>query len=120
MNELHVHRVDGRENICSSLYHTFPGLRHGDGCACGEEDGLVAAAEWKVGEIMALYENDFLIAEAHLPSRVSAKSKKKHEISTFERLRRLSISSPANIHPTQEHSLLTVHGDTAVMVKTVQ
>lgn len=83
MNELHVHRVDGCENICSSLYHTLAGLGHGDGCACGEEDGLVAAAQWKVGEIMALYENDFLIAEAHLPSRVSAKSKKKHKNQYF-------------------------------------
>lgn len=75
--------MDGRENIGSSLHHTLAGLGHGDGCACGEEDWLVSAAEWKVGEIMALYENDFLIAEAHLPSRVSAKSKKKHENQYF-------------------------------------
>lgn len=83
MNELHVHRVDGREDIRGSLHHTLARLGHGDGSACGEEDGLVAAAEWKVGEIMALYENDFLIAEAHLPPRVSAKSKKKHESQFF-------------------------------------
>lgn len=66
---------------------------------------------------MALYENDFLVAEAHLSSRVSVK-----EISSV--IRRLKISSrlqsPANIHPTEKHSLLTIHVDAAVMMQAVQ
>jgi hypothetical protein len=44
MNELHVHRVDGCENICCALHNTFPCLGHCDRCACCQENGLIATA----------------------------------------------------------------------------
>lgn len=60
------------ENIGSSLYDAFARLRHGDGRAGRDEDRLVATAQRQIREIVALYEDDLLIAEAHLSSRVSA------------------------------------------------
>lgn len=65
--------MDRCENICSSLNDAFSSLGHGYGRAGRQEDWLIAAAERQIWEIMALYKNDFLIAETHLPSRVSGR-----------------------------------------------
>jgi mannose-6-phosphate isomerase-like protein (cupin superfamily) len=67
---------------------------------------------------MALYENNFLVAEAHLPPRVSAKRRGKF----WEKVLKVGDgwSSPAHVHPTQKHAFLPVHIDSAVVMQTVQ
>lgn len=54
VDEAHVHGVDGGEDVRGALDDALPGLGHGDGGARGQEDGLVAAAERKEGEVPAL------------------------------------------------------------------
>lgn len=44
VDELHVHGMDGGEDIGSTLDDTLPSLRHGDRSAGGEEHRLVATA----------------------------------------------------------------------------
>lgn len=73
VNELHVHRVNSGENIGSSLYDAFARLRHGDGRAGRDKDRLVATAQRQIRQIVALYKDDLLIAEAHLSSRIPVK-----------------------------------------------
>jgi hypothetical protein len=57
---------------------------------------------------MALYANNFLVAEAHLPPRGKV----------WEKVLKVSDgwSSPANVHPTQKHAFLPVHIDSAVVM----
>lgn len=44
VDELHVHGMDGGEDIGSTLDDTLPSLGHGDRSAGGEEHRLVATA----------------------------------------------------------------------------
>lgn len=54
MDKLHVHGVYGGEHVGGALHDTLPRLRHGDGCACGEEHGLVATAERQERQVVPL------------------------------------------------------------------
>lgn len=48
MCNFHIHRMYGGKDIGGTLHHTLARLRHGNGCACGQKDRLVAAAERQI------------------------------------------------------------------------
>ena len=52
-DKLHIHRVDGSEDVGRPLRHAFSRLRHGNRCAGGHEYGLVSTAEREVGEVVS-------------------------------------------------------------------
>lgn len=54
MDELHVHGMDGGEDIGSTLDDTLPSLGHGDGSAGGEEHRLVATTQWQERQVVSL------------------------------------------------------------------
>lgn len=72
VNEFHVHRVYGGEDIGCSLYDTFPCLGHRDRCACCDKYWLITTTKRQIREIMTLDENNFLITESHLSSGIPA------------------------------------------------
>ena len=55
MEKLHVHGVNGSEDIGWSLDDTLPGLGHGYGGASGQEDGFIPRAEGKETHKVSLY-----------------------------------------------------------------
>lgn len=54
VNELHVHGVDGGEDVGGTLDDALPGLGHGDGRAGREEHWLVATTQWQERQVVSL------------------------------------------------------------------
>ena len=54
MHKLHVHRVNGSENVGASLDDAFASFGHCDGCAGREEDWLISTAQWQIADKVAL------------------------------------------------------------------
>lgn len=146
MNEFHVHRVNGGEDICCSLYDTFTCFWHCNWCACCDKYWLITATKRQIWEIMTLNKNNFLITESHLSSSIPMWRKKtekwewvggfmscmqpklKMQFNSTRKINDLIDSSkafylnsnfisPADIHTTQEHSFFAVHIDIVMMQK---
>lgn len=58
VHNLHVHRVDGGEDVRRALHNAFAGLGHRNRSTRGQENRLVAATQRQVGQIVALHQDD--------------------------------------------------------------
>lgn len=112
MHKFHVHGMDRCEHVRRSLDDAFARLGHCDRCARCQEDGLVSAAQRQVGQIVTLDENNLQARElGHCIRAIKVRSSPFVGISQTHLLitkTHLTPCIPANIHPAQKHTTLTL------------